>query len=104
MRHNRHREHAIAVSLMDGRRQSAGLATEDEHCVTRLAKWRIPEGASAFGGEEIGLAEFRKLQLEIFPAVPEPRRDVLPIIQARSLHLAIVEGEAERLHEMELRA
>src|SRR6185503_8948736 len=45
--------------------------------------------------------ERRQLALECLPARPHAQVDVLPIIQARALHLAFVEGKAERFDEVQ---
>jgi hypothetical protein len=55
-------------------------------------------------GEEERLAERGQRALEIGPAVPDARADARPVVEAGAAHLRVVQREAERAHQVKLRA
>lgn len=96
---NRHRQHPLAVALVNRIRQTAGLPPEHQHDVFR--EFRFCVHPDCFRAEEKRLAETRQLALEVLPRRPEPEIDVLPVIEAGAAHLALVERKAEGLDEVE---
>ena len=82
-------------------RQSAGFAPKDKYDTIRCTERRIPDEPRRLCREEIWLAERRQLPLERIPARPHPQVQVHPIVEARALHLTLVERKAERLDEMQ---
>ena len=56
---------------------------------------------NGFAKKEKCFSERGKLLLEHLPARPHFQVDVLPVIESRTLHLALIEREAERLDEMQ---
>ena len=101
---NRHRHEAIAIAFMELGRQSAGFAAEDEHGVVARTEGGVPQDARRFRREKERLAERRQLSLERAPAWPHARVDVLPVVESRAFHFALVERKTERLDEMQMRA
>ncbi|HUQ48956.1 MAG TPA: hypothetical protein VM053_12050 [Gemmatimonadaceae bacterium] len=72
-------------------RKTTCLSSEDKHDIARLAERGVPEKLRCFGREEPWRAERRQLELERFPARPHLQIDVLPVVEPRALHLALVE-------------
>lgn len=79
-------------------RKSARLAAADQE-VAGLEDG-VPVGSGSLGGEEPG-AGWRKDGEQIIEGIPETQLDVFPIIEADAPDLSVVEGESERLDEME---
>lgn len=104
LRQDRHRNHAIAIARVNGRRKSASLAAEHQHDIARRAERHVPEQSSPFRGEEVWLAKAREPLLEFLPTVPDAEVHVRPIVEPCSSQLALVERESERLHQMQHRA
>src|SRR5450759_1498214 len=86
---------------MNGRRQTAGLPAEHEDYVTWCAEGGVPEESSALGGKEVRRTEAWELPLELVPALPHVKVYVFPVVESRAFQLALAEGEAERLDEMQ---
>ena len=82
-------------------RQPTRFAPKDQDDTFARAEGRVPEETRGFRREEEGLAEVRQLMLECIPAWPHVQVDVLPIIEASALHLALVQGEAKWLDEVQ---
>ena len=81
--------------------QPACLPAKDKHHVVRGTERRVPQQARRFRGEEIRLTERRELLFERCPAGPHPHIDMLPVIQACTLHRTIVKREAEGLDKVQ---
>lgn len=94
----------IRESLVKIGRQSASLSPEDEHDATGITKWRVPEWSRGSGGQEPGLAQARQFVLELVPRRPDAQVYMFPVVEARALHLALVQREPEWLDQMQRRA
>ena len=92
----------VAVAFAEALRNADALAPEDEHGPFRVA--HLPQVAPRVGAREERLPELRQRGLERVPRRPDPRLDPLPVVEAGSAHLALVEREAERLDEVQARA
>src|SRR5262245_57061126 len=78
------------------------LRSENER--HRFAIRNVPEAARRFGGKEHRAPETRQPRFDLVETFPHDRMDLRPVVEPRAAHARVVEREAERLHEMELRA
>jgi len=99
-RHDRHTHKPVSIALVQLRRQAGGLTAEDENNVARLTKWRVPEESLRLRRKEVRVAERRKVLLERIPAWPNPRIDVFPVVETRTLHLTFIQRKAKRSDEV----
>src|SRR5687767_13511402 len=96
-----HLQHPLAVPLVNRFRQASRLPAEHEHYVRR--KLCIPIRPPAFRAEEERCAEGGELSFESVPAGPDAQVDVLPVVEAGTADLPLIERKAERLDEMQRR-
>ena len=67
-----------------------------------LGESHAPEIARGLRTEEEGLAQLGQLRLDAVPVGPDARQDTWPVVQAGPFYAPIVQGEAERPHQVEL--
>ena len=100
-RQDGHGNEPTAISLMDVRRQAAGLTPEDQNDTVAGAEWRVPQELRRLRRKEVRFAEPRQLDFERVPAWPDAQVHMLPVVKAGAFHLTLVEREAEWLDEVQ---
>src|SRR5262249_31964991 len=81
--------------------QPRRFTSEDQDNIGRLTEWRVPEQSLCPRGEEIRIAQSRKLVLECIPAWPHTRIDMFPVVKAGALHLRFIKREAKRFDQVQ---
>ena len=89
-------------ALAQLRREADALAAEDQDGALRVA--HVPEVARCAGAEEERLAQLGQRGFEGPPVGPHAGLDARPVVEPGAAHLALVEREAQRLDQVELRA
>ena len=82
--------------------QTPGLAAEEEHVLIAVRKIRIAK--TALGGGEKQSMRFGSVRAVFFHEIIKGRVDlhfdVRPVIQAGALKGLVIDGEAQRLHQV----
>src|SRR5207244_1319495 len=99
----RHRdtEDGIGMRGADRRGETAALASEDEQVVLPIAKRRVRARRARREAEE---AAGRPSRLESLPVGMTMHVDVPPVVEAGAAKVPVVDGEAERVDQVERRA
>src|ERR1051326_7241536 len=72
--------------------------------MARLTERHIPEHSLCLRREKVRGSKRRKFLLEGFPAWPNARIDVLPVVQAGPFHLTFTQGKSDGFNQMQNRA
>ena len=83
-------------------READALPAEDHHGPRGVA--HVPVAARGVRADEEGLPQLGERRLEGGEAGPQARRHPRPVVEPGPAHLALVQGEAEGLDEVELGA
>lgn len=86
------------MGIEDGGRETTGFATANE--VVAQLEGHIPVGGVTLGGEEPGTAG-RSAGEEFVEILPHPHGDVFPVIETGTANVLVLEGEAQRLDQMQ---
>ena len=91
----------IGIALVKIRWQAAGLASEDQDDIVWRRRVARPTAAAWLSSRRSRVRQASAAPLEAGPARPHAQVDVLPVVEARALHLPFIQREAERLDQMQ---